>query len=1584
MGAERVNQIEYDVSNNIKVNLKTGRLLFTYNIINLFKDEYNLSLNLIYNHKNELNPNMNTLLGSFFRLDINEYIQRTGNLIYYIDSLDRYNLSETYYENSTEIHKHFNDESGLTLIVNKNDDNIIRLKDDFGNEKEFTRQSNQSENTYYYVLTKKTVKYNNTTSISCFYNYDSNNRLISMYNSVSQDRVINFKYNDIGLLSHIYINYNNKINGVRLKYNSNFELIAIKKITNSIEEIGYILRYSNNLVDALVDYKLKEVYTFEYDVNNKLEKVKKGYINLTIKEENNKYASETTYTSDLLIDNYVKNDEELYVIRDIDIITNKNIIFTYNANNSNTIVKKEVSNNDEMNISYIYYYDAFGRSTTTFEYSTNNNLIYFKNTNACKGIELLGSSNQTYEQNNNLLINNLKPYQFEDCLGNIQVSQAKINAFNNYHTKNINNCNDAKIIYNVSANLKINQIYKNNKLVFEVTYEDNSFQLIEKKINIVKTDEWFNNVCAIELEKKRVSSIFAYITSDNDYNKYSISNMYIYLGSKSIEEISYLDSNNQRQLVLLENQEELKYIKVGSTQEESITLNNSGSEYYNYLSFTDLILTYYNYLRSNDSFDLVYSSSNYSKKRIKVKLLKIKFNLLSYASLSNIEIINESYNNFTNYINQKILKYESVALPTGNPINLLCNDTKVSVTISNQLVEKHAFTYFDLNLNNILSINEDGLKTYIEYDNYNRVMSQSLYNSENNLLQSSSKTYNESCDTEISILGRSESHYNNFGLLSSLKNSGIDNNPYIINYQNNELNKLNCISDNSGNRKNLIRYNDKGLVVEEFNKDQNNISNHFYEYDNYNRLFNCYRLDELRKNSNTPYNINYSYNNHTNTVTKRTRINDNTIEESKYKYDRNGNLESVYENNDLKVVYNYDYFNKIESINDFLNNIDYNYTYDENNNVSNIISYDQNLDLNRYSIDFDNYGYEINLYDDTITNKNKTIYNDNLINKKVKKVYSKYHTSDYTYNNMNSIQSIQTIYANDNYGIENYRTIKTNNYKVINGVTTNLIDSATLEAKVSNYLLDKFTLSNSYNSKLNMVSGYTLLKEKNVNNTLVFSNKYRHDFEYNNSLEVSKDKVSKYNSNNAIIEYKETNYTYDSLGNIISINKKYGNSPQSISIDRTNVYAYNNGLLDRITSFDNSYRTFTYDYYGNTTSIKYYNSSNLLTKEEEFTYSFDKLIRYKVYNSNRVIIKDYSYIYDHNNIRIKKINILNNSITDYIVYDNNILYSDGLLFIYNGSELIGFNYNDKTYSYVKDVTGNILAIIKDGEEVVRYIYDSYGNTQVYGYDNNGELEVNNSDSFIGNINPFRYKSYYLDKESGLYYLNSRYYNSEVGRFISPDDISYLDNKTINGLNLYCYCVNNPVMYADPEGQSAILIGLIIGAIIGACIGFGAATYIDYQDDGEIFNGSVAWYDYAGATILGGAVGAAIGAGIVYLAPQIAGALSSFAAQEFTIGAGTYVAATGELVMSAGVTFTGSQVIGAVGIIGATYMFVKGGLPNNKYQNKQWAEAMRRLGIKDKDLWRRLHDASHKYPYQDNLKDLLELLREILKKWGILK
>ena len=64
-----------------------------------------------------------------------------------------------------------------------------------------------------------------------------------------------------------------------------------------------------------------------------------------------------------------------------------------------------------------------------------------------------------------------------------------------------------------------------------------------------------------------------------------------------------------------------------------------------------------------------------------------------------------------------------------------------------------------------------------------------------------------------------------------------------------------------------------------------------------------------------------------------------------------------------------------------------------------------------------------------------------------------------------------------------------------------------------------------------------------------------------------------------------------------------------------------------------------------------------------------------------------------------------------------------------------------------------------------------------------------------------YKGYYKDEETNFYYLNSRYYNPEICRFIQPDDVDYLDPGTINGLNLYCYSYNDPIMYYDPSGHS---------------------------------------------------------------------------------------------------------------------------------------------------------------------------------------
>ena len=93
------------------------------------------------------------------------------------------------------------------------------------------------------------------------------------------------------------------------------------------------------------------------------------------------------------------------------------------------------------------------------------------------------------------------------------------------------------------------------------------------------------------------------------------------------------------------------------------------------------------------------------------------------------------------------------------------------------------------------------------------------------------------------------------------------------------------------------------------------------------------------------------------------------------------------------------------------------------------------------------------------------------------------------------------------------------------------------------------------------------------------------------------------------------------------------------------------------------------------------------------------------------------------------------------------------------------------------------------------MYDAYGN--IYNM-------IDNSGISIGTINPFRYRSYYFDTETGWYYLNSRYYNPKLARFVTMDEIDYLGaSGSILSYNLYSYCENNPVNYTDYEGHSII-------------------------------------------------------------------------------------------------------------------------------------------------------------------------------------
>ena len=139
-------------------------------------------------------------------------------------------------------------------------------------------------------------------------------------------------------------------------------------------------------------------------------------------------------------------------------------------------------------------------------------------------------------------------------------------------------------------------------------------------------------------------------------------------------------------------------------------------------------------------------------------------------------------------------------------------------------------------------------------------------------------------------------------------------------------------------------------------------------------------------------------------------------------------------------------------------------------------------------------------------------------------------------------------------------------------------------------------------------------------------------------------------------------------------------------------------------------------------------------------------------------------------------------------------------YYYDDAGVAGFEYNGQKYVYRKNLQGDIVAILDEcGCTRGTYEYDAWGNIIWQG------------GSELLTINPFRYRGYYYDEETGLYYLNSRYYDPETGRFISPDSLDYLEPETCNGLNLYTYCGNNPVMFVDPNGCFAIstfIIGLL--------------------------------------------------------------------------------------------------------------------------------------------------------------------------------
>ncbi|MDY3990003.1 MAG: RHS repeat-associated core domain-containing protein, partial [Massilioclostridium sp.] len=193
------------------------------------------------------------------------------------------------------------------------------------------------------------------------------------------------------------------------------------------------------------------------------------------------------------------------------------------------------------------------------------------------------------------------------------------------------------------------------------------------------------------------------------------------------------------------------------------------------------------------------------------------------------------------------------------------------------------------------------------------------------------------------------------------------------------------------------------------------------------------------------------------------------------------------------------------------------------------------------------------------------------------------------------------------------------------------------------------------------------------------------------------------------------------------------------------------------------------------------------------------------------------YQYNDGGIRTQK--TVNGVTTNYYLNGSTILSqvtgSDQMDFYYDDTgNLIGFSLNGASYYYVKNLQNDIIGILdSNGNQVVSYVYDSWGKL----ISTSGSLAET-----VGVQNPFRYRGYYYDVESEMYYLNSRYYDPIISRFVNSDGLILLTNSllAISDKNLYEYCNNNPIVLNDDQGD---LPNWIIGGIIGAAISVATTT-----------------------------------------------------------------------------------------------------------------------------------------------------------------
>lgn len=557
-------------------------------------------------------------------------------------------------------------------------------------------------------------------------------------------------------------------------------------------------------------------------------------------------------------------------------------------------------------------------------------------------------------------------------------------------------------------------------------------------------------------------------------------------------------------------------------------------------------------------------------------------------------------------------------------------------------------------------------------------------------------------------------------------------------------------------------------------------------------------------------------------------------------------MRSDYGNGDY-ITYSYDSLGRTSGIGyeDNANAIDY--TYDNNGNLG-VLTDGLTGRKTKYAYDFQD---RLMRYEETGSGHSNTVQwgydDDNNLSSQSQTLDGVTYTTNYTYDNDNRLKQATTDGKSANYTYDAYSRMT--------GITAKSGAKSVVTAAIT-YKDPSITTTSSQIYKWT-VGGtiYTYTYDASGNITAISNGGKTTTYVYD-----SLDQLTRENNQAA---GKTWVYTYDNGGNILT-KKEYSYTTGTLgtALD-TITYGYgDSSWKDLLTSYDG--QALTSDTLGN------------LTNDGTWSYTWQhgrQLAQMSKPNGGGT--ENISFTYDAKGRRIAKERETTGSVdgNSYrYAFTAEYTYLDDMLtdmkwteidgsdssfhFTYDAVGPMSMTFCGAEYFYLKNAQGDVTGLVdSSGTQVVAYTYDAWGNI----LSTTGSM----ADS-LGYTNPLRYRGYFYDTETGLYYVSSRYYNPGIGRFINTDDVDLLGiNGDFASLNLFAYCGNNPVSREDTNGECWISVGIMaVGGLIGAAISAVSSAVTQ-----KALTGTVNWKS-VGVAAATGFVSGAIAASPLGLAGQV--------------------------------------------------------------------------------------------------------------------